>query len=116
MPGAGDLRNRVRFDQRGLDANGDRLGDWEEGFEVWAQMIWLRGTEAAQSARLLGEQPVAIVVRDSAQARLITAGFRAVWTAGPGWARETILNITASAPAKEPGFRDILAVAGGAEG
>lgn len=112
MPGAGDLRDRYRFDQRGIDANGDRLGPFEDGFTVWAQTTWLRGSEAVMGQRLEGKQPVILTIRDSAQARTITNGFRAVN------ARDVtkVFNITSVSPAKERGFLDVLATAGVAAG
>ncbi|RZJ44955.1 MAG: head-tail adaptor protein [Brevundimonas sp.] len=116
MPGAGELRNRVRFDQRGEDDNGDPLGDWEPGKTVWTQVKWLRGSEAAVSQRLEGKQPVALVIRTSAAARLIGPGFRAVAISGRDVVAGTEFNITAVSPAKEAGFIDILAVAGQAAG
>lgn len=111
MIGAGDLRDRYRFDDRAADANGDKLGDWIEGFSVAAQTTWLRGGESVVSSRLEGTQPVALTIRDSAQARTITPGFRAVnsRTGQP-------FNITAVSPAKQRGFIDVLCVAGTAEG
>lgn len=111
MPGAGALRDRIRFDHRGTDANGDPIGAWVEGFTVWAQLLWLRGSETAIAQRLEGRQPVAIVVRTSSQARTITQAFRAV-----NVRTGAEFNITSVSPAKEPGFIDILAVAGGAPG
>lgn len=111
MPDAGALTNRVRFDTRGADANGDPLGPWAEGPTVWAQLIWLRGSEAVLQQRLEGQQPVAIVVRESSQTRALTPASRAVLTA-----TGEVLNITAVSPSKQPGFLDVLAVRGGAAG
>lgn len=116
MPSAGDLRNRIRFDRRGPDANGDLLGDWVEGDTVWAQAKWLRGTETAVSQRLEGKQPVAFVIRSSAASRGIDAAYRAVTVSGRDIVPGQVFNITAVSPAKEAGFIDILAVAGGAAG
>jgi len=112
MPGAGDLRDRITFEARGEDANGDPLGPWAPQFTVWAQMIWLRGSEAALQQRLEGRQPVAIVVRTSSQTRGITTAWRAVNARNT----EQRFNITAVSPAKEPGFIDVLATMGGATG
>ncbi len=112
MPGAGDLRDRVTFEARGEDANGDPLGAWAPQFTVWAQMVWLRGSEAALQQRLEGRQPVAIVVRTSSQTRGITTAWRAVNARNA----EQRFNITAVSPAKEPGFIDVLATMGGATG
>lgn len=79
---------------------------------VAAQLIWLRGSETAQQSRIEGVQPVAIVIRDSAAAREISTAWRV------RNARELTqeFNITAVAPAKEPGFLDLLATLGGATG
>lgn len=111
MSGAGALRDRYRFDQRGLDANGDRLGDWVNGFAVSAETTWLRGSEAVISARLEGSQPVALLIRDSTQSRTITTAFRAVNTR-----TGQTFNITAASPSKDRGFIDVLCVAGTATG
>lgn len=116
MPGAGELRNRVRFDSRSIDANGDPLGPWAEGFTVWAQAKWLRGSETAISQRLEGKQPVALVIRSSPQARTITTAFRAVAISGRDVVAGTQFNITAVSPATEAGFLDVLAAAGGSVG
>lgn len=111
MAAAGKMRDRYRFDTRGDDANGDPLGDWVPGFTVAAETTWIRGGEAVLSQRLEGRQPVALEIRDSTQARAITAGFRAV-DARTG----LVLNITAVSPSKNRGFLDVLATAGGAPG
>lgn len=111
MASAGKMRDRIRFDQRGLDANQVRLGPWEEGFTVWAETTWLRGGEDVMAQRLEGKQPVAFSIRDSTQARTITAGHRAVDTR-----TERTFNVTAASPSRTPGFIDVLAVSGGAAG
>lgn len=112
MPGAGELNARWTFQQRSETVNGDRQGPWEDGFTVWAKVTWLRGTEAVMADRLEGRQPVVITVRDSAQARAIGTGWRAKSKRRSAW----IGNITGASPAKEPGFIDILATIGGAQG
>lgn len=124
MSTAGKMRDRYRFEQRGLDANGDRLGAWDAagGITVAAETIWLRGMESVMAARLEGKQPVALVIRDSAAARTITTGFRAVdvrtLVAGAVVAGTTrIFNITGASPSSRTrGFIDVLAVSGGAAG
>lgn len=112
MPGAGDLRDRLSFQKRAADANGDPLGAWTDQFTVSAQIVWLRGSEPVLQQRLEGKQPVAFVVRTSSQARQIDTSWRAVN------ARNTdqVFNITAVSPNKDRGFLDILAVKGGATG
>jgi hypothetical protein len=111
--GAGDLTNRVRFESRALDANGDPLGPWTSaGDPVWAQLTWLRGTEAAMQQRLEGRQPVVITVRASTFTRQITPAWRAV-NARDAAQRFAILTVS---PARTQGFLDLLAVLGGATG
>jgi hypothetical protein len=113
MPGAGDLRDKYRFDQRGLDANGDRLGAWDtdNGITVSAETVWLRGSESVIGMRLEGQQPVALTIRDSTQARTITTAFRAVNTRSG-----QVFNITSASPSNRLGFIDVLCVAGTAAG
>lgn len=112
MPtGAGDLRDRVRFDSRALDANGDPTGAWVEGFTVWAKVDYLRGSEVAISQRLEKRQPVSVTVRDSPGTRTINPAMRMVDTR-----TGEAFNVTAASPAKDAGFRNILAVSGGATG
>lgn len=112
MPGAGALDQRITFQARGEDDNGDPLGPWEDRFTVWAQLVWLRGSEAALQQRLEGKQPVAVVVRASSQTRGITTAWRAVNARNA----DQKFNITAVSPAKERGFVDVLATMGGATG
>lgn len=116
MPGAGKLDNRIRFDARGLDDNGDPLGDWVDGSTVWAEVKWLRGGEDIVSQRIQGKQPVAFVVRASATTRAITTAYRAVAISGRHVQADQVFNITAVSPSPEVGFIDILAVAGTAAG
>lgn len=108
---AGDLRDRVRFDGRVLDASGDPTGAFVEGFTVWANVDYLRGSEAALASRLESRQPVSVTVRDSAQARTIGPAMQMVNTR-----TGEAFNVTAAAPAREAGFRNILAVSGGSTG
>lgn len=116
MSKAGSLDARVRFDSRGLDANGDPLDAFEPGFTVWARVQYLRGNEAAVSNRLEGRQPVMIDVRESGQTRTITNAMRAVIISGRGVRGGTELNITAVAPGQDPGFINVLGTAGGVVG
>lgn len=116
MIGSGDLDARVRFDQRGLDTNGDPMGDFEEGFTVCTKVEYLRGSESAVSSRLAKVQPAILVVRDSSQSRAITNAFRAVVISGRGVRVGEVFNITAVAPDRTPGFLNIMATSGGAPG
>lgn len=110
------LDARVRFDSRAVDANGDHTGAWEEGFTVWAQVQYLRGSEQALSNRIEGRQPVMIDVRENAQTKTITNGMRGVIVSGRGVRVGQELNINAAAPGQELGFINVLATAGGAVG
>lgn len=102
-PSAGALRDRVRFQRRAADANGDRLGAWKDVQTVWAQITYLRGGEGVLQERLAGNQPVVISIRDSSFARDIDNSWRAV---GP----EGAYDIASNAPSRTRGFRDITAV------
>jgi head-tail adaptor len=112
VPGAGDLRDRLIFQSRGLDANGDALGEWQERFRRHCQLIWLRGGEGVVQQRIEGRQPVAIVCRKDSGTREITTAWRAV----NARAEDQVFNITAVAPHKELDFLDLQAVVGGATG
>lgn len=112
MTSARDLRELVTFEVRREDANGDPLGPFEPMMDVWAKLVWLRGSETAVQQRLEGRQPVAIVVRSNRAARLITPAWRAVLTNDD----DQVLNITSVSPARDRGFIEILATMGGATG
>lgn len=77
---AGEFPERIRFEQRAEDANGDRLGAWEQdpALETAAGYTWLRGGETVMQSRLSGVQPVVIRVRTSAVLRAVTTDFRVV--------------------------------------
>ncbi|HEY1071502.1 MAG TPA: head-tail adaptor protein [Brevundimonas sp.] len=101
----------MRFDSREEDANGDPLGVFKPGFTVWAKVDYLRGSEAAIQQRLEKRQPVSMTVRDSSQTRTITPAMRVV-----NVRTGEIFNVTAASPGRDAGFRNILAVSGGAPG
>lgn len=108
MPGAGEMRDRVTFQKRGPDENGDPLGPWIDRFSVAAQIVYLKGTEPVMAQRLQGVQPAVIVVREGANARMITTAWRAEDArTGVGY------NITSVSPSKSRGFIDILAQSDG---
>jgi SPP1 family predicted phage head-tail adaptor len=83
MTTAGEMRERVSFQQRGLDANGDRLGAWGGDVTVWAQVRPMKGGEPVIQARLQGVQPVEITIRSSSATRPITSAWRAMWNGRP---------------------------------
>lgn len=83
MTGAGELRHRVAFDKR-EDVNPDAPDDlgntysaFVEQFTVWAKVQAKFGGEAVTAARLTGQQPVTIVVRQSTQTNLIKTDWQA---------------------------------------
>lgn len=109
------LPDRLLFQQRSLDENGDRLGPWEAGFQVAARVEYLRGSEPAVENRLQSIQPVTILVRDGPQTRTIKPKFRAI-VQGRGPRAGEVFNITADAPAKEYGYFNLMGTSGGADG
>lgn len=104
MIGAGKRRHRLRFQQRGLDANGDRLGDWEAGFQRWARMLSRTRGEGVLQQRLQGVQPAELTVLADSDTRQITTAWRMVWNGAP-------YNIRAVAPDEAGAEIHILAEA-----
>jgi hypothetical protein len=105
--GAGTLTERMYFEQRGLDANGDRLGDWDATtrFDRAAGITYLRGGEGVMQQRLQGKQPVILTVREEAKTKALTNAWRAV-----DYRDSTrSFDIKSQAPAKQRGFIEILA-------
>lgn len=78
MTGAGQRNVRVVFQQRALDENGDRLGDWADSISRWARVKPLKGGEAVIQARMQGLQPVEITVLADGATRSITSAWRAM--------------------------------------
>jgi SPP1 family predicted phage head-tail adaptor len=106
---AGALRERLTFQARTLDANGDPLGEWAEQFTVSASAKPLVGGEDVMAARLTGKQPYLFTVRASSQSARITTDWRFMWGGVAFNIRACTLN------AKRDGY-DILADSGGASG
>jgi hypothetical protein len=80
MTTAGELSHKVAFDAREVidDGYGNPVsGDWAEQFVVSAKVQAKFGGESVTAARLTGQQPVTIVVRQSAQTRQIAEDWRA---------------------------------------
>lgn len=73
------LRERVAFQERAVDANGDKLGAWRTGFAVSARVRPLLGGEAVLQSRLAGVQPFEITVRASPATTPISTAHRAKW-------------------------------------
>lgn len=78
---AGELRHKISFQTRAEvdDGFGNPIsGEWEEQFTVYAKVQAKFGGEAVTAARLQGQQPITIVVRQSSQTVLIKENWRAV--------------------------------------
>ncbi|WP_196258571.1 head-tail adaptor protein [Pelagibacterium limicola] len=102
---AGATRARVTFQKRGDADDGwgkvqPGAGDWEDQFTVWVGLAPMRGTETVMAARLQGQQPYVLTVRQSSQTRQITAAWRAVDARDP----KRVFAITAP-PADPDGRR-----------
>lgn len=81
MTGSGELDQRFRFEKRAEmdDGYGNTVaGAWELQFTVAAKRAFRRGGEQVLAARLQARQPAIITIRNSRQARQITAEWRAV--------------------------------------
>jgi head-tail adaptor len=83
MTTAGELRHRIAFDKRqqvdpdAPDDLGNTQSDFVEQFVVSAKVQAKFGGEAVTAARLTGQQPVTIVVRQSSKTLLICTDWRA---------------------------------------
>ena len=110
---AGALKDKLSFQKRGLDANGDPLGEWEEAFKHSAYLFWRTGTEPVVAQRLEGQAPVEITVREDSFTRQITSGWRAVGV--HGFIAGKVFEMTSPpARSKTAGYLQILAAHGGA--
>lgn len=79
MTSAGELRHRVAFDRRQdvTDEYGNTQSSFVEQFVVAAKVQAKFGGEAVTAARLTGQQPVTIAVRQSNQTKMIAVDWRA---------------------------------------
>lgn len=112
MTKVSDLRDRVRFEQKGVDAHGRRTGAWDgdgDGFDVAAGLTWLHRGEAVLQARLQGASPVVIKVWSSARTRAVTNAWRAT-----DLRTGRVLNLTSPGePSTDRAFVEFLAQADG---
>lgn len=109
MTPAGEFNQVVRFQQRAPNANGKRLGDWEEpGLKARAKVVPRLGTEPVLQARLQGVQPVSVTVRLKAAAGVDNA-WRLVW-------RGVAYNIKTAVPSVDRQDLEILAQADHTDG
>lgn len=77
---SGDLRFRVRFDKQTevSDPYGSTVSEWTEQFTRWADIRPMKGGEGIQAQRLVGTQPVLILVRYDNLTKTIDTSWRAV--------------------------------------
>lgn len=117
MTAAGDLTDRLRFEQRGEDDNGDRLGDWDadSSFTRSARLFFRQGTEPVIEQRLQGVQPVEITVRADPDTRQITNAWRAVAVDNGTVAADTVFNLKAITPGSDRAWITILGTVGGSD-
>lgn len=92
---AGELRERVAFDQRATvsDGYGNRQSTFVEQFSRPARIQPLRGGEQVQASRLTGTQPVIIRVRYDSQTKIIAPEWRARDTrSGLAYSIKSLMN------------------------
>ncbi|HYD66172.1 head-tail adaptor protein [Azospirillum sp.] len=79
MPRARQLRERVAFEKRSVvsDGFGNVRGEFEQQFVCAAAIVAKFGGEAVTAARLSGQQPVVITVRQVGATAEITTDWRA---------------------------------------
>lgn len=117
MIGAGDLRHRIAFGKReqiNPDSPAD-LGNTESGFveqfQVFAKVQAKFGGEAVIAARLIGQQPVTITVRQNSMTEQVTTEWRAIdVNEGTEYAIRSIVD-----PDDSGAFFEILAQTGVAQ-
>lgn len=83
MTSTGWMRERVRFERRANDDNGDPLGAWTEIATCAARVQPLKGSEPVMAQRLEGVSPFVIYVRASIATRSVDNACRAVDTRSP---------------------------------
>lgn len=96
MPGAGDLRGRLRFERRtaAADDYGNVASDFAAQFERAAEIKPIKGGEEVMAARLGGRQPALIRVRFDSETATIMPDWRAVDTrTGQVWAIHTAVDM-----------------------
>lgn len=76
--GAGQLKERVAFEQKGSapDGFGGTTTGFVEKFQRWASFQHLRGGEAVQAARLQGQHTIVVRVRACPSTKTVTAEWR----------------------------------------
>lgn len=112
--GAGPLQELVAFDQRQAvdDGYGNTVaGDFEEQFQQHAAFIAMRGDERPEASGLASQANVIMHIRNSEQARRITAAWQARDTR-----RGTVFNIKTTTIDPSRAYIDLLCEYGVAPG
>lgn len=86
---------------------GQQVDGWTEVFRERGSVRYLRGGEAVQAARLVGEQMVVVSIPNSANARAVTNAYRMTDAN-----RTTIYNVRAAVPTDDRRRIEITAVSG----
>lgn len=113
MPGAGELRQRLAFDQKAAgDATyGATAGAWVERFQRSAKRKFLLGSEPVIGQRLSGVQPAVFTVRCDRQTVTLDSSWRLRdLRSGRSY------NIRTVTPDERNTWIDILAESGGTDG
>lgn len=106
---AGPMNDMVALDELLLKPNGQggTRSSFRQVFTTWAKIRYLRGGEAVQASRLVGEQPVVVTIRANAQSALVTPEWRL---------RDTRRGITyairAIVPSEDRATYEITAISG----
>ena len=80
---AGLLRESVTLQRHAVDANGDRLGPWQDIFAAPARVVAKTSGEAVLAQRIAGTQPVEITLRLDRFSALVDTDWRLVWLDWP---------------------------------
>ena len=105
-PRPGDLKDRLTLQQRALDDNGDRNGDWGSLGTVWAQVLSINGGETVMEQRLQGKQPVILFLRASSVTTQIDNSFRAIDARNAS----RVFDITSASLSQDRAWMECLAV------
>lgn len=60
------------------DKDGQITQGWTDEFIAWANVLYKRGSETYEQARMLSQRPVVLTIRASSQSRSITSEWWAV--------------------------------------
>lgn len=105
-PVLGALRDRVALDRPVLDADGVREG-WTEAALLPARILYLKGGETVQAARLAGRQPAVVTVRAAGA----PAGLSPEWRLRDP-RRGVVYQLRAVVPAPDPAWLELTVESG----